>query len=131
MENKKIKWLVYTFFIGLIPVISRMFAWGITKTGTLEFLSATDFISFGLVLHISNINEIEHLEQVDQSWKTTQNGSAIFFISIYSVLFAVSLIGDRLVEKAAMLYCSIALAFVSSALSYSVYHYLTRSQRAP
>ena len=61
MENKKIKWLIYTVLVGLIPILSRLLIWLVTKEGTVEMLNASDFVAFGLVLHISNINEIEHI----------------------------------------------------------------------
>ena len=69
MENKKIKWLIYTVLVGLIPIISRFLVWGVTQAGTVSILAASDFIAFGLILHISNINEIEHLSDSDKSCK--------------------------------------------------------------
>lgn len=124
MSSKKIKWLVYTVLVGLIPILCRLFAWLITKEGTLDVLAASDFIAFGLVLHISNINEIEHLASVGSSWKTVQNGFSIMFIACYSVLFSVTLIGDSVVSKAALLNLSIFLSIISFLISYSVYYYL-------
>ena len=47
-----------------------------------------DLAVFGLILHISNINEIAHFDESDQSWKITQNGISIAFISWYSILLA-------------------------------------------
>ncbi len=60
MENKKVKWLIYTVLVGLIPILSRFLVWGVTEPGIVSFITASDFIAFGLILHISNINEIEH-----------------------------------------------------------------------
>lgn len=127
MQEKKIKWLIYTVLVGLIPVIARMVAWGVTKSGMVDFVTASDFVAFGLVLHISNINEIEHLQSVDESWKTKQNGCSIIFIALYSVMFTFGLIGDKIIDKMPMLICSIILSVISFLLSYSVYHYLVRS----
>ena len=70
MENKKTKWLIYTVVFGLIPIISRLLVWGVTQHGTVSAFATSDFIAFGLILHISNINEIEHLSDDNKSWKT-------------------------------------------------------------
>ena len=121
MINKKIKWLIYTVSVGLIPIISRLIAWLVTKKSTVTLLCASDFIAFGLILHISNINEIEHISSIEQSWKTIQNGISISFIAFYSVLFTLNLIDTNLIDTRAINYCVIALSFVSFIISYSVY----------
>ena len=60
----------------------------------MDILNAPDFVAFGLILHISNINEIEHFNDSERSWKTIQNGLSIVFILFYGVLFACSLLGQ-------------------------------------
>lgn len=85
MGSKKIKWLIYTVLVGLIPILSRLIVWVVTKEGSVDLLSPSDFVAFGLVLHISNINEIEHFSGVEREWKTSQNGISIAFIAFYSV----------------------------------------------
>ncbi len=121
MENKKTKWLTYTVLVGLIPVVARFFIWFVTKEGSVDLLSASDFIAFGLVLHISNINEIEHYSAKKEQWKTLQIGCSILFIAFYSVLFAVNLIGEIIVDVEAITKCAIGLSIVSFLISYSVY----------
>lgn len=120
------KWLMYTVLVGLIPVIARCMIWGVTKSIPIDKFSASDFIAFGLVLHISNINELEHMTTIDQSWKTANNGISIIFIALYSVLFAISLLGPNIVDANIMLYCSVIIAIVSSLLSYSIYYRISR-----
>ena len=126
MTDKKIKWLIYTVLVGLIPILSRSLAWLVTNTGTVSFLSSSDFVAFGLVLHISNINEIEHFRNVGKEWKTVQNGVSIAFIAFYSVLYSLTLIGDKVVNVLAITYCSIFMAIVSFLISYSVYDRISR-----
>lgn len=121
MGNKKIKWLIYTVLVGLIPILSRLIVWIVTKEGSIDLLSPSDFIVFGLVLHISNINEIEHFSGVEREWKTAQNGISIAFIAFYSVLFALTLIGGNVVDITAITVCAIVLSVVSFLISYSVY----------
>lgn len=128
MKDKKIKWLIYTVLVGLIPILSRSLAWLVTNAGAVEFLSPSDFVAFGLVMHISNINEIEHFNNVGKSWKTIQNGISIAFIAFYSVLYSFTLVGDKIVDILAITYCSIFLAFVSFLISYSVYDRISKSE---
>lgn len=127
MPNKKIKWLIYTVLVGLIPILSRFIAWCVTNADVVDLLSAPDFVAFGLVLHISNINEIEHLGTQDSDWKTIQNGTSIAFIALYSVLLAFNLIGPAVANIRAITACSILLSLVSLILSYSVYHRISRT----
>lgn len=126
MENKKIKWLIYTVLVGFIPIISRLLAWSVTKDGLIEMLSPADFIVFGLVLHISNINEIEHFSEMEHDWKTIYNGLSIAFIAFYSVLLTISLITGDSVNINSLTYCSISLSTVSFMLSYSIYYKLSK-----
>ncbi|MEJ6066662.1 hypothetical protein MT378_02775 [Psychrobacter sp. 16-Bac2893] len=127
MQNKKTKWLIYTVLVGLIPVIARLFIWLVTKEGSVDIFSASDFIAFGLVLHISNINEIEHFSAQKEQWKTIQNGGSIAFIAFYSILFAINLIGERVVDVEAITKCAIGLSIVSFFISYSVYDKVSKA----
>ena len=126
MGNKKIKWLIYTVLVGLIPILSRLIVWVVTKAGSVNLLSPSDFVAFGLVLHISNINEIEHFSGVGSEWKTTQNGISIAFIAFYSVLFALNLIGKSIVDVNAITICTVVLSIVSFLISYSVYDRISK-----
>lgn len=127
MGSKKIKWLIYTVLVGLIPVVSRLITWVVTKEGSVDLLSPSDFVAFGLVLHISNINEIEHFSVVEQEWKTIQNGISIAFIAFYSVLFALTLVGEAIVDVQAITICTIVLSIVSFFISYSVYDRISKA----
>lgn len=112
--------------VGLIPILSRLLVWAVTNEGAINLLSPTDFVAFGLVMHISNINEIEHISDVARGWKTVQNGISIAFIAFYSVLYALTLIGANVVDVKAITYCTIALAIVSFLISYSVYDRISK-----
>ena len=131
MGDRKIKWLMYTVLVGLLPILSRLMVWAVTKEGTVNLWSPSDFVAFGLVLHISNINEIEHFSGLGKNWKTIQNGISIVFIVVYSVLFALTLIGERIGESLininAITLCTMVLSVVSFLISYSVYDRITKS----
>ncbi len=129
MSNVKIKWLIYTVLVGLIPVLSRALIWFISQNRTMDFFNAADFVAFGLILHISNINEIEHFNDPKKSWKTTHNGISIAFISFYSILFACSLLGESnpgLINVQSITYFSIGLSFVSFLISFIVYDRISK-----
>ena len=129
MVNIKIKWLIYTVLVGLIPILSRALIWFISQNRTMNFFNSSDFVAFGLILHISNINEIEHFNDRERSWKTIQNGISIAFISFYSVLFACSLLGQSnpgLINEDAITHLSIILSFASFFISFSVYHTISK-----
>jgi membrane-associated PAP2 superfamily phosphatase len=125
MESKKIKWLIYTVLVGLIPIIARILVWGVTQTGTVSLFAASDFIAFGLILHISNINEIEHLSDSDKSWKTIQNGTSILFIALYSILFSLIMLSESIpnfINTQVIKICVIFLSVISFLISFSVFH---------
>lgn len=129
MNDRKIKWLIYTVLVGLIPILSRFGAWLVTKNNSMiDFFSASDFIAFGLVLHISIINEVEHINFTDKTWKTIQNGVSILFIAFYSVLFTFSLFSasGNIIDINAINKCSVMLAIVSFLISYSVFDRITK-----
>lgn len=131
MANKKVKWLIYTVLVGLIPILSRLLVWIVTQAGTVSLLTASDFISFGLILHISNINEIEHLSEENRSWKTIQNGISIAFIALYSVLFAIVMISEGVpsfVDANVIKVSAISLAVVSFLISFSVFHRISNAE---
>lgn len=132
MNKPKSKWLAYTVLVGLIPILSRLLVWAISSENVVPAFSAADFVAFGLVLHISNINELEHTSTQNKSWKTLQNGVSVIFIALYSVIFAVLLLAEKspkLVDPNSLLYCVIALATTSMLLSLSVLHRLNASTR--
>ena len=129
MVNKKIKWLIYTVLVGLIPILSRIFVWSVTESGVVSLIMASDFIAFGLILHISNINEIEHLTDDEKSWKTVQNGTSIAFIAFYSVLFALIMISEGIpsfIDIEAIKNCAVGLAVISFLISFSAFHRISK-----
>ena len=123
MTYRKAKWLIYTVLVGLIPFIARLFIYLTLKEKNIEFLlNESDFIIFGLVLHITTINELEHFESDNKSWKTVQNGLSLIFIIVYAIIFGLSCIDSvnpGIFEKSAMVWSSILLSFISLSISYS------------
>jgi hypothetical protein len=132
MNTSKSKWFAYTVLVGLIPIASRLLVWAVSSTEIAAPFAPTDFVAFGLVLHISNINELEHATEHNKAWKTIQNGVSVIFIALYSVMFAVTLLAEKspkLFNASSLLVCVAALAATSLALSLSVVYRLSAPPR--
>ena len=130
--NRDTRWLVYTVLIGLIPVVCRVLVWIISQNRASTPFNAADFILFGLVLHISIINRIEHLDGDQLSWKTNRNTASIAFIIIYAVLFTSDVLGQAnpgLINSSYVLVAAPALCLISLALSISVYQDTAKEHR--
>ena len=134
MANVKIKWLIYTVLVGLIPILSRVLIWFISQNRTMDFFNAADFVAFGLILHISNINEIEHFNDLEKSWKTFQNGTSIFLITVYSFLFAAHLFSQAnpgTINVGTVRTIAMILSCVSFYISFSVYDKISKVGSTP
>lgn len=131
---KKTKWLIYTVIIGLIPFLIRTFIWLFDKTATVNYwLNESDFIVLGLVLHLTNINELEDRDIEDKIWKTKNIGISVIFISVFAAILAIVTYGDFKVntdlDKTMIKGSSIILAVVSFIFSFSIYNRLTTLEK--
>ena len=134
MANRIAKWLIYTIAVGFIPALLRMLVWLISqdKSG-LDIFNALDFIVLGLVLQISNINEIEHFYDSERTWKTTHNGISIILIVFYSALFVFYLLGEAIpdsIDDLAVKRLAMATAVPSIVLSFMVYYRVSKLAEA-
>jgi len=125
----KTKWLIYTVIIGLMPFLIRSFISIFDKTATLEYwINETDFIGLGLVLNLSNINELEDKDFEDKIWKTKNIGLSVVYIVLFSSILAIVTYSDFKhstdINKWAVKCCSILLSLVSFFFSYSIYNRL-------
>jgi hypothetical protein len=125
----KTKWFIYTVIVGLIPFFIRTLIALFDKQGSIEYwLNAVDFITFGLVLNLTNINELEDKQFDDKVWKTKNIGLSIVQIVIFAAIFAILNYSEfkqnpDLNLKTVKL-CSFTLACVSLIFSYSIYNRL-------
>jgi len=87
----KTKWLIYTVIIGLIPLFVRGIIYIGLKNANLNYIfNSSDMVLFGLVLHLSNINELEDNIDIDRVWKTACIGTSVISIVIFSVILVVT-----------------------------------------
>ncbi len=125
------KWLIHTLLVGLIPVLTRLLSWATTMADTVAPLATADFITLGLVMHISILNETAHMQTLDNASKTLLNSISTIFIATYGTLYAVAAIGERnteLINVSAVLTGSMGLCVVSTALGLILFqHFSTRS----
>lgn len=113
--------------IGLIPFLIRSFICLFDKTSTLSYwLNETDFIVFGLVLNLSNINELEDKKIENQLWKTKNIGLSVIQIVIFSAIFSIvtysNFKSNTDLNEITVKSCSIILAAVSFIFSYSIFN---------
>jgi hypothetical protein len=95
MRDKMSRWLFYTVFIGALPMFIRFFAWGLSDTPNVVFLSAAELVFFGLVLHISCLTEME-ISNVPSCFRAIHTRIALTAVIFYSVLYAFSILPDMM-----------------------------------
>tara|TARA_B100001063_G_C16710972_1_gene527999 strand:- start:281 stop:580 length:300 start_codon:yes stop_codon:yes gene_type:complete len=89
----------------------------------ISLFSISDFVAFGFVLHISILNEIEHVIGQRQ-WKTFQNGISIAAIFIYGSFSCVLMLhesGFKEIDLDGIKVSAYIAAFVSLLTSLSVF----------
>lgn len=125
----KTKWLIYTVLIGLMPFFIRVFIVLFDKRGSFGYLfNEIDFISFGLILNLSVINELEDKIVADKVWKSRVIGFSVFSILILSAILAIVTYSDfnmnKELNRNSIKICAILLAVVNFVLNYAVYNKL-------
>ncbi len=129
MKNKKLKWLIYTLILGLVPILMRFLISIVFNNNLISMVSISDLVALGFILHISIINEIEHLKDEDRDWKTVQNGLSLFFIIVYSMFFCLSIFNEgspQTIDIQKIKYSTGILVIFSILICYSVYDRLSK-----
>ncbi len=91
--------------------------------------TASDFVAFGLVLHISIVNELEHASIKEASMKSILNSISLLFITLYGALCALNVVAEHdpgLVDPTLMFSISISFSAASMALGAVAFYYLPR-----
>lgn len=119
----KTKWLIYTVLIGMLPFLIRLSLYIMLSERSVSFLmNESDFIILGLVLNLSNLNELEGEKQ--NKWKTLMTGISAVQIAIYAGILAISYITEinsEIINEKILFWCSLFLALVSFLMSYAIY----------
>jgi peptidoglycan/LPS O-acetylase OafA/YrhL len=132
LKELNTRWLAYTFLVGLIPVLMRSLAWMTTREGRVAAFSPPDLLVFGLVIHISLINELEHVSDVKRNARSAKNGISLTLICIYSALYAVNIIGEKdpgLIHDGAMFTTCAAMMLFSTIFSLKTFQWILGSEK--
>ncbi|WP_375563067.1 hypothetical protein ACE193_11265 [Bernardetia sp. OM2101] len=131
---KRTKWLIYTVIIGLLPFFIRSLIFIFDKNGTIDYwLNEGDFIVLGLVLNLTNINELEDKHFEDELWKTKCIGISIVLILLFASILAITMYADfklsEDINKLAVKGWSIGASLVSFIFSLAIYNRLTTLEK--
>lgn len=132
---KKIKWLIYTVAIGLIPFVLRLFVWWLSENSkdVGYIINEVDVVTFGLVLHLSIIMELQNEEKVDAKWKTTCNGISILMLIFFSVFLGISYLEDvtnsKIIGVNKLKFLCTILSIASFIFCYSIYNRLSAIEK--
>jgi hypothetical protein len=126
------KWLIHTLLVGLIPILTRLMTWATTSGGKVEALAAPDFITLGLVIHVSIINEMEHAQRITPESKALLNGICLVFITLFGALYALAAISEHhgeLIDVSLVLRSSIGFCVGSTVLGLSLFQRFAKGAR--
>lgn len=90
-----IKWFLATIFVGLIPMLIRVFLYVIMlDPGPLRIVTISDILVWGLVLNVSIFNERERFFNYNPKISSVSSTVSVVLIVIFSLLFAFELINE-------------------------------------
>jgi len=91
-------------------------------------------VVFGLVLHLSNINELENKKIIDDKWKQKNSGCSILFIIIFAAFLMFAYLRETLnligVNEQSMKIIAGIMCFASFLISYSIFYRLNKIDNA-
>lgn len=127
----KARWFLYTIIIGLLPLLIRMMIYFLFRNvKEVYIINEVDIVTFGLVLHLSNINELEGRNKGEKLWRTWNTGISKVMLIILSALLSLAYISDFLpntaIDKSAIKIMSGILGIASLIFSYSIFHRLNK-----
>ena len=133
----KTNWLINTVMIGLIPFIVRFIVFSFYKGSSTYFLfNEIDFILFGLVLNLSNINILEDDIKFGKEWEEEkkwikqQKGVSLYFIIVFSAFLILAYLSEVVkteqFNKMFFKISAITISFVALAISYSIFNRINK-----
>lgn len=129
LSDRKWAWLLYTVLFGMVPIFIRILISSVMNDGAVSLFSPSDFISFGIVLQISLLNEVRYHDAQDVSWRHRIVGLSTFIVLFYAALYAAVLLAEsiRQINTSSILNISVALSIGSFVLCWCVYDRMTYS----
>lgn len=86
-------WLIFTVLIGLLPIIARLITVNMFTLKDVVCISPVDIIIFGIVLHVSILNELNNLQK-DNEWRLIATGISTIFIIGYVLLLSAAIASE-------------------------------------
>lgn len=108
-------WLIFTVLVGLLPIIARVITVNMFTLKDVVYISPVDIIVFGIVLHVSILNELNNLQK-DNEWRLIAIGISTIFIIGYVLLLSAAIASESKnlsINLELLLNSAIALAFIS------------------
>ena len=129
LSERKVLWLIYTVLFGMVPILIRLFVASMVNGDKIAWVSASDFISLGIVMQVSILAEIRYTESGQSGWKSAITGISALAIVFYAALFAFALLGEinSDIKQGAVLSVSILMAISSFLLCWAVYERIVHS----
>jgi len=113
----------------MVPILIRLFVASLVNGDKIAWVSASDFISLGIVMQISILAEIRYTESSESGWKSAITGISALAVIFYAALFAFALLGEvnSDINKSAVLSMSILMSIGSFMLCWAVYDRIIHS----
>lgn len=134
MKYHKARWFSYIVLVGLMPFFARLFVYfSLNEKGVGVPLHETDLAAFGLVLQVANVNELEHFDNEQKSWKTMHNGLSVCFIIFFTAIFVVAATESMkpgTFNQSFITVASVLSAVTTLCISYSIFDRMSKWARS-
>lgn len=127
LTEKKISWLVYTVLFGMVPIFMRLVAYGLVNSDHIPMFTASDFISLGIVLHVSLMAETRYGDPKEADWRKSIIGLSVLAILFYAVLYVFSMLAEIYdnINASFVFWAPVIMVVCSFAVCWTVYERLT------
>ncbi|EMN1777838.1 hypothetical protein MXF92_000181 [Acinetobacter baumannii] len=124
---KAVSWLFSTVFLALFPCLIRVVIWAFGDFKGFFVYSITDIYLFSLVIHLSILHELRHLDDPTlKNWKEKFIALTDVFILLTMVFLICAYLKEAGVsfKEYALLWMGVFLAIVSFVIGFSVFYKL-------
>ncbi|GGD72845.1 hypothetical protein GCM10011514_41170 [Emticicia aquatilis] len=121
---RRIKWGIFTVLIGLLPFFARLIIYlTIKNVQPIYLLNEIDLTAFGLVLHVTNLNDLTENYIGEEKWKYSNIGLCILFVIVYAFFLSITYFAEidtdgKYADRNSIKICSFVLSLVSLGYSY-------------
>lgn len=127
---KRTNWFIYTVLIGLVPLFVRLIIYLISTNKDVNYVcNSVEIISFGLVLLITNINELEGDTSFNEVTRKWYKGLSIVFAVLFAAFLGIAYLSEN--PKATEILSinplkirdlSLGMTLISFLMSFSIYY---------